>query len=321
MGRSALLRAWQAVLEGRDDEVPEFIGYDINPLESLGSNATEDYVLKDRLLGRFPMARFVVNFISELYMYPAEEARMVCMPASYFAKIKAQAFADLNNLAEEHLTLNAVTGAPFLSDGDILTAWFTRLIARTNPSIAAGAPSRLILVMNVFGMRDLLRTSDPQLLPSDGAYIHNCAAAICSHFTVADFLSLPLGHVAARLRADLVRQSTRPQVEACQHTNAEYGGMALYGTGDMAMATMTNWHKAKLYDTDFSAAAVQRKNGNPKLKPSYIHAYSTTSKGFSVRGSGNCVGRDAEGNFWLGTVTRKDEVEAFARAVEEESLL
>jgi hypothetical protein len=33
------------------------------------------------------------------------------------------------------------------------------------------------------------------------------------------------------------------------------------------------------------------------------------------------VGRDAEGNFWLGTVTRKDEVEAFARAVEEESLL
>jgi hypothetical protein len=319
MGRSALLRAWQAVLEGRDDDVPEFIGYDTDPFASLGSNVTEDYVLKDQLLGRFPMARFIFNFIWELYAYPAEEGRLLCMPASFFAKIKAQAFADLESLEKSKLTLNAATGKPFLSDGDIITAWFTRLIARTNPSTAASAPTRQILVMNVFGMRDLLRTSEPQLLPKDGAYIHNCATAINSLFSIGDFLSLPLGHIAARIRADLVRQGTRPQVEANQQLSAANGGMALYGTGDMAMATLTNWTKAKLYDTDFSAAIVKGGSGKTKGKPRFISAYATTSKGLSVRGSGNCIGQDADGNFWLGTGMREGIVEEFVRVVEEES--
>jgi hypothetical protein len=38
MGRHAPLRAWQAVLEGRKDEPPPFVGYDANPLTTLGSS-------------------------------------------------------------------------------------------------------------------------------------------------------------------------------------------------------------------------------------------------------------------------------------------
>jgi hypothetical protein len=320
MGRHALLRAWQAVLEGREDDVPEFIGYDSDPLAKLGSNTAEEFVLKDKLLGRFSMARFIFNFIWEAYFYPVEEGRMVCMPASYFAKIKAQAFADLATLDKSKLTINSTTGKPFLSDGDILTAWFMRLITRTNPSVAS-SPARTITVMNVFGMRDLMRTSEPPLLPKNGAYIHNCVTAMLSLFTVRDFTTWPLGHVAAQIRADLVTQGTRPQIEAGQRLAAANGGMAMYGTGDMALSTMTNWTKAKLFETDFSSAIVKEavRQGNPKArgKPRYIHPFATASKGLSVRGSGNCVGVDADGNIWMGALLRKENVPAFVRAVED----
>jgi hypothetical protein len=63
MGRHALLRAWQAVLEGRDDDVPPFIGYDTDPLTPLGSEeyVTEPFVLAPKQVSKLGFARFVFN--------------------------------------------------------------------------------------------------------------------------------------------------------------------------------------------------------------------------------------------------------------------
>jgi hypothetical protein len=321
MGRHALLRAWQAVLEGREGDVPDFVGYDSNPLASLGDEKTsgEDYVWKDRMLGRLGMARFIFNFVWESYWYPVEEGRILCMPASYFAKIKAEAFADLDSLDPAHLTYDTRNAndksKPFLSDGDIITAWFMRLIARTHPDISA-SPTRTISLMNVFGMRDLLRTTSPPLLPKEGAYINNCASAIVSLFTAGDFLARPLGHIAAQIRKDLATQGTRAQIEAIQALSRANGGMALYGSGDMALCTMTNWGKAKLFETDFGAAVVGGKSQGASAKPRLILANATTSKGLMVRGSGNCVGTDPDGNIWMGTMVRKELMKGFTEAVE-----
>jgi hypothetical protein len=328
MGRHALLRAWTAVLEGRDNDVPEFLGYDTDPLSSLGTtelSQQEDFVKEPSVVKSLGMARFIFNFLWEAFFYPDEESRLVCMPASYFSKLKAQAFIDLDSLPPADLTYNndAAEGKkPFLSDGDIVTAWLMRLIASTNPTITASSPTRLITIMNVFGMRDVLRTTSPPLLSPTGAYIHNCATAIWSHFSLSEFLSLPLGHVAARIRKDLVTQSTRAQVEAGVRAAKAHGGMALYGTGNMVLSVMTNWSKAKLFETDFSAAIVDGKvdgkseSGKTRGKPRFIHVYTTRAKGFPLRGNGNCVGRDAQGNLWFGTILRKGFGEGFRKAVD-----
>jgi hypothetical protein len=316
MGRHALLRAWQAVLEGRDDDVPPFIGYDTNPFASLGSkdSTTEPFVLASKQISKFGFARFIFNYIYESYFYPLEEGRMVCMPASYLAKLKARAYADLETLPKEQVTFSTSDPTqPFLSDGDIINAFLLPIIARINPSVANSAPTRLIAVGNTMGMRDVLRNTEPPLLPKNGAYIHNCVIPIWSFFTIDEWMNLPIGHIAARIRADLVAQSTRAQLDARQAL-AEKGGV-LFGSGDMAMTNMSNWSKARLFETDFSAAIVNDGGKGNGGKPRYIHPFATQD-GLSLRNAATCVGKDGDGNLWMGCMMRKELVEEFVKEIE-----
>lgn len=317
MGRHALLRAWQAVLEGRDNDVPVFAGYTDNPLADLGKSTltNEEPVLQAHRISKLGMARFVFNFLTEKFWFPVEEGRLIVLPAPAFAKIKIQAFKDLESLDAQKLTYTTTDPKkPFLSDGDILTAWLHRIIARATPHVANSSPTRIISVGNVMGMRDMVRNTSPALLPpaKEASYIHNCTTASWSLFSIGDFLSLPLGHVAAQIRADLVQQSTRAQIEATQKSAAAMG-MVLYGSGNMVMHTMTNWAKAKLFETDFGAARVGGQKGS--VKPTSIHPFPT-AKTLMIRGGANCVGRDGDGNWWFGAVVRKEFVENLVREVE-----
>jgi len=289
--------------------------------------AQEEFVLKPKQLGKVGMARFIFNYLWDLFWYPIENGCTIAMPASTYTRIKARAYADLESLPASKVTYtnpklsrntDASSSIPFLSDGDILTAWIMRLVVRANPLIHA-SPTRTVAVCNVFGMRDLLRNTAPALLPQHGAYIHNCVTTVCSLFSAHEMTTLPLGHVAARIRADLVEQGTRPQMEASQREKVT-AGMPMYGDGGMAMCTLTNWYKARLYQTDFSAAIVKGGMGEGSGKPAYCHPYAT-AKGFSLRGSANVIGKDRKGTWWMGTVMRKDFLEEFRKAVDEEAML
>ncbi|KAH7394252.1 hypothetical protein DE146DRAFT_126544 [Phaeosphaeria sp. MPI-PUGE-AT-0046c] len=317
MGRHALLLAWRAVLDGRDNDVPPFVGYDSDPLAKLGTSSTalKEVSMKPYLLSKLGMLRFVSNMVYELYWYPTEEGRMLIVPAAEFSKIKAEAFADLDSLSPDKITYTTTEPRkPFLSDGDIGTAWFMRLYARSNPEIANSYPQRLISVMNVMGMRDIVRSSEPKLLPPahEGAYIHNCITASFTIMPISDFLSLPLGHVAARIRSDLVTQSSRPHLEASQR-DAAGGKTVLYGSGDMVLVTLTNWAKAKLYETDFGAA--RKDGGQGKAVPRFIQPWAVTPS-LPLRGSGNCVGKDKHGNWQFGVLMKKELIDGFVREVE-----
>jgi hypothetical protein len=340
MGRHALLSAWQLVLAGRDNELPPFIGYNSDPLSSLGVKRAgiqhEESVLKPKLLSPFAFTRFVANMVWDRLWYPKEEGRMLHLPSHIFQTIRHQAFSDLDSLPTDQITPNQKTGTPFLSDGDILTAYLLRLTSRSHPSILTSQGQRQITLVNVMGMRHLLQTTHPALLPRDGAYVANCVTTIWSHFTIREFLDAPLGHVAARIRADLVRQGSRGQIEASQGLARERGGV-LCGTGDMAFCTMTNWDKARLFDVDFGAAVVDSGGGQQatstergsngmeggggdrvRARPVYIHPWATEN-GFKLRGSTNVVGKDGDGNYWLGAMLRSDVVERFEGEVRKEA--
>jgi hypothetical protein len=330
MGIATLFRAWQAVLEEREEDVPDFVGCDEDPTKQLGIQKTQETgesVLKPKKLGLLGIAGFILNFVWDIFWYPTDDGRMVVMPASYFSKIKAQALEDLESLPKEKITYdNASSGPdrkPFLSDGDILASWLLRLMARANTSIR-DAPARTVAVLNIFCMRDLLRSTSPQLL-KEGSYLHNCTTPIFSHFTSHDFFSMPLGHVAARIRSDLVVQSSRGQIEAWFGLAKAGGGPALFGDASMALCSLTNWSKAKLYETDFSSAILKDAGGQIESagrgKPSCIHVFLGTPKGFSVRGSGSIIGRDGQGNWWMEDIMRREYVEEFTKLVREESML
>ncbi|KAF2174777.1 hypothetical protein K469DRAFT_743569 [Zopfia rhizophila CBS 207.26] len=291
MGRSVLLKAWTAVLEGREHDVPELYGYDFDPLASLGAppskieseEEVEESVIADRQLKGWSMFKFVISYVWELLIHRREEQRMICIPAAYFKRLKEQCLQDLKGMHPATITMDTSDPSnpkPFLSDGDTIS------------------------ILNVFGMRNLLSSTSPVLLPKGKAYIANA----------------PLGLIASEIRRSLVEQGTRSQVNAIcrlqKRSLAKTGIVPVFGTSDMTFGAFSNWSKGKMFETDFSAAVV--KEGEVKHiagRPTYIQA-DGNAIGFSVRNSAPALGRDNEGNYWVEGMLRCETWENIERAIE-----
>jgi len=359
IGRRALLDAWVAMLQGQEYDVPDFWGYDNDPLNAFGAPVSErssispedeasvpqDYVLASQLINGVARLRFLFNYVWELIFHPSDTLHILCLPSSYLAHLRAEALNDLATAPPELLTYTAHPTAstphkPFLSDGDILLAWTARLSTASNPRLRTS--SRPLLLINVLGLRSVLSASSSgyqALLPPGKAYIHNCAASIFSLFSSASHvLRQPLGHVAARLRKDLAVQSTRAQVEAAQRLTRQHA-QPLVGDGRMAVSSFSNWSKARLFEVDFSSAIVgwdgafagveeeeeekeqEKRAGRRRGRPVYIQPDWSVGWGLTLRGVGNCVGVDQNGHVWLSVRLRSGFTMHLEREVERLRLL
>ena len=337
MGRQALLKAWQVVLEGRDDDVPEFWGFDFDPLAQLGAplgedkttaedKNTPDMKVQEKQQGSLSPA-------SEIKKAPS--GRMLYVPASYMARLRTKAMNDLTSLDASQITYNTSNSSepkPFLSDGDIFSAWLVKHLISADATLLESPPVRPVIFVNVLGMRDVLSTSSSKykvLIPRGTAFIGNAATGIVSPFSLKQFLDMPLGHIAARIRKDLVEQGNREAVEASQRASRiEQQTNMAPPDAQMAPAVfvVSNWAKAKLFEINFSAAVVPRTDnqggpvGKPTTgKPTYIHVYGTDKRasgsGVGPGGIGNCVGKDARGGYWLGGICSGGWAERFEKAV------
>ena len=337
MGRQALLRAWQAVLEGRDADVPEFWGYDFDPLAQLGAPLGEDKAkVEDTNVVDAKVEEKKEQSSSQASeSKSAQGARMLYMPASYMARLRTEAIRDLASLDTSQITYNTSSSSepkPFLSDGDIFSAWLVRHLVSSDTTLLDSPPTRPVIFVNVLGMRDILSTSTSKyevLIPRGKAYIGNCTTGIVSPFSLEQFLNMPLGHIAARIRKDLVEQGNREAVEASQRASRieQQTNMSPPDAQTApAVFVFTNWAKAKLFETDFSAAIASH-NGDQvkpvdrsiKGKPTYINVYGTDSRktghGVGPGGIGNCVGKDARGGYWIGGISSEECVARFEKAV------
>lgn len=339
-----LLEAWTAILEGREQDVPEFYGELEDPLATLGvapnleaskgNIEVEEFILKDRVVTGWNLVRFVFSMLWDLLVYRKEEIHYVVIPPAFFAALRSEAMSSItgSNYDPKSGTIltadryNPPTASnpdppPFLSDGDILCAWWARLITSSLPTLPRASPTRTIQILNVFNMQELLSSTVPALLPKGKSCIHNCVSYVQTFFTLYELLTLPLGHLAARIRSDIVVQTTRPQMEARWRLHrAEYarsGYPPLYGEGDMQMTTFTNWHKARIFDVDFSAAVVGGGDGKeaPVAKPVYAMPDATV-QGLPLRMSGNLVGRDSQGHWWVGGILTSETWANVRKALE-----
>ncbi|EOA89578.1 uncharacterized protein SETTUDRAFT_146600 [Exserohilum turcica Et28A] len=346
MGRRMLLSAWTAVLEGRDEDVAEFWGYDFDPLEKLGAPLEEDndaskespiqktFNQKEQ---RNRMWKVISATKSRLGKMLDFNGRILYIPASYIARIRREAMHDLASLDPSQMTYKNSTPSspkPFLSDGDIQAAWLVRQLVASDDKLLQSRGARPIQIANVMGMRDLLSTCTSVykvLLPKNKAYIGNCATGIITRFRLDEFLALPLGHIAARLRKDLVAQGTREALEGNQRairSNQQDNTTTSAPDASMAPApfVFTNWAKGRFFETDFSAAIVPGKQeqeddnaGLTRGKPTYIHVYGTdarvTSRNPISVCVGNCIGKDARGGYWLGAMFAKGAEARFEEVV------
>ncbi|KAI0169150.1 hypothetical protein GGR52DRAFT_592955 [Hypoxylon sp. FL1284] len=341
MGRRELLDAWVATLEGRDADVRPLHGVLYDPLAALGTGPlAEPYVLGPRRLSAWDALLFALAYAwTTLVLWRGEETRVMCVPAAHARALRQDALdylageqdkeegADCDFADEEkkNKQMNDTKPRPFVSEGDVLSAWITRL-ALLHLADRRCVP-KTVSIMNALGLRPVLA---PDLLPPGRAYVGNAVGAVYALVPAADVLGARprLARAAAAVRRSVAEQGTRAQVEA--RAAADSGIPNLYGDRDMAPVVVSNWTRARFFDTDFGAA---RASGSREgaCRPSYVQPSGHVDSAAS-RNSFIVVGKDAAGNYWLsGTLGRglwprvqramDDEHGYLARRLESEEVL
>lgn len=125
--KRALLDAWMLMLQGREEEILEPLGPHEYILEHLGKNPTEPHVLAEHHLSKPGLVWWVLQNFYNLIVIKKEH-RMICVPAAYLAKLRAKALAEL-----AAQTAGEESQVPFLSEGDVLLAWVSRLAMANLP--------------------------------------------------------------------------------------------------------------------------------------------------------------------------------------------
>lgn len=291
-GGAQIYRCWALVLQGRENEVPPFHGYDSDPLATFGEKSSEPYMYAPTLLTGWKKWLFVLYQVYDGWRYRSS-SRIVCIPGGYMAAQRKKAIEEIR----------AETGddKAFVSDNDVLTAWFTRLEVGHFPRNS----NMTVRIMNAFALSAVLGNDH---LPSAKAFISNAASEIYTFLTVRDFFAKPLSYAAYAIRRSMMEGGTREQIEALQavkkQTLAREGHTwPMFGDASMEMMSYSNWTKGKYFETDFSAAIVRegfaRETRAEKPGFASMVQFNAWSTKFDLRNLMPIMGKDAAGNYWL----------------------
>jgi hypothetical protein len=307
MGQAAFLSAWSSVLAGRATEVPPVLGAQEDVLLALTDDATsapqEEYVLKSKQLKGLAFVKFGARFAWDMLTGAKPLTQTIHIPKSVVATLRARAEADLTTF---HIgaTTTAEQGEnkmPFISDGDILTAFTLHCIASSLP---APRPLTALHAMNA-------RFRLPSLINAKGVHVSNM---LVPGFTFLDpaMSTGPLGPMALHNRQKLLEQATEAQVLASLREQRVSGDPStlLYSDADALLVPFTDWTKAKFFTSaiDFSPAVVRAGGDgggggtegrcNPPGTPVFHHA-SSRRPNPTARLLVHILGRDYGGGYWL----------------------
>ncbi|TVY41307.1 Transcriptional regulator [Lachnellula subtilissima] len=289
MGRRALYDAWIHVLNGREADVLPLHGFAADPLATLGTQPTEPYALEKHQIKGFAFFIFAIRYAFEL----------IC---THLNAMKATALSELSASSPDTDT----KAKPFLSDGDVISAWLARLAL--SPTLPQSS-TRTVLLMNAFGLRGVLAND---LLPPHKAYIANASNSVHALLPAHEILTRPLSYTASQVRRSITQQGTRAQIEALaaieRATYTSSGRSPVFGDSSMKLIVISNWTKTKLFELDFSAAVVKAgveldRRSHGVGRPRYVHS-CPYSNGVPIRNAFPVFGRDAEGNYWMSGTLR-----------------
>lgn len=284
MGKKAIIEGWTMVLQGREDEIPTPIGYDTDPLADFGKHPEEPHLLADKRVGNGGMVGYALRNIGGLA--GAKEIRMVCIPAAFWQKL----YADVRNeLASDAKSRGEEP--PFVTEGDVISAWWTRLLCASSPWRDSNAT---ITAQNSMSLRKVLGDS---LLPTGRPFISMALGFPTVIQPARDLLEKPLSWLALEFRRAINEQGTRAQVEAYAALQRTYSATLrmpiFFGDSGMYNIFFSNWQKAGMFNFDFAGAAKQPR-ATP-LRASYIQCVQDPAfpEGWPISG------KDQDGNYWI----------------------
>ena len=189
------LEAWALVLQGRISEIQSPIapkGHNTsgNPLYEFSMEPAAEHVLANHHMSLTGLAGWMLPNVSSFFT--SLENRMVCVPASTMAKLHEEAVDRMGDKP-----------APILSDGDVLCAWWTKLLLAS-----AGVPqnpNRTVVLNNAYSLHKVLFGShvasgdleNLKTVPdSNNIFVSNVAAFFTVILTAGDILQQPLYRTA-----------------------------------------------------------------------------------------------------------------------------
>lgn len=294
ISRTNLFEAWIAVLRGHEEEVPAFVPYDHDPLYTLGKEAPrQSYRNLRRLLSGLSLVIFGLRYMFEILWFPKLEEHPIRLPGRCVDKMRKTVLQELA------ITASRGTRKSFVSEGDVVVGWWVRtMIKALKP-----APDRTIMVMNVFNVWNLF----PEWFP------HGAAGLVGNSFFYSYTLLVAskvlqdtdLKYVASTNRTALMEHRTKQQVAAMTAIQRENFMKAAPVVGDSKLLFMaaTNQHKARYFETDWSAAVIAPGvplSGRPHAlgRPSYVNDIEYC-RGYPTRNIVRIIGKDAGGDWHL----------------------
>jgi len=300
MGRHALVSAWCKVLDGHEEEVPSLLGAGEDALDRvvpgpLPDEKEEPYSLSEKRLSGFKILILFARSILDFFRMPGMELQTIFLPAKV-AQLLVQETRD--GLADDDIPDKAA----FVSEGDVLAAWATRIAASSLPS----ETTRSVVAVNAFDLRSRLKSD----FASAGVYVQNFILYVFVIQPARRIMEGPLAGVASVFRQAIAKQTTEAQVRAMarvfrdSYKATRHG--PLFGDTDSYIIWFSNWTKGKFFDVvDFSSAVIKDGGGDapsirstPAGKPTYYHCQTLKTYPSSCC-IFNILGKDAQGNYWM----------------------
>ncbi|OHW92843.1 hypothetical protein CSPAE12_08547 [Colletotrichum incanum] len=306
VAQKCLFEAWTLALQGRDGEILNPLAPEDYALENVGKNPLEPYVLVDRRLSMSGLVSWVVRNVYSLAIC-SKEHRMVCIPAEYLKRLREKALAELAAAANAEDT----TVTPFLSEGDILVAWVTRLAMSNLPKDS----ERLVVIQQAYQWRSVLE----DIIPPDRPFLSNCVGTLLTLTSAKELIQRPLSYLASQVRQAVIEQGSREQVEAYAslvRRDPRNKAPPFLGASSMQFISFTNCQKANMFGVDLSAASANPRN--TPLLPSYVqilHGPYNFTNGIII------VGKDPKGNYWLSGYGVKGLWESMERKMATEDIV
>ncbi|KAL8780691.1 MAG: hypothetical protein Q9194_000794 [Teloschistes cf. exilis] len=303
MGTTQLLKAWSSVLAGRSEDVPPVLGNRIDAIEDVGMSSDEKaqvpFILQNTQIKGLSMLAFAVRFVWDLLTRRKIETHSMFLPAKFVSQLR--------QMAQDQLRQTGIEKPPFLSDGDIITAYFSRLV------MLSRSRKRPAIIMNVFDVRGRLRDT----FTSGAAYLQNLILPASFTVPALEKSAMSFGQIALGLRKAVEEQTTDAQARSLMKlmkaSVAATGSMPIFGSSDSMIIACTNWSKAGLRDAaNFGPAVIPTDHADADDKsvapPGTCVSYggTTISNKDNPRDTFVIYGKDVAGDCWVHAYLRPE---------------
>ncbi|KAI0972314.1 hypothetical protein F4678DRAFT_429959 [Xylaria arbuscula] len=309
MGISGLLQAWthafreQSIdslgleLEGPTQDVVASVGTDDDMIAK-----NTKFVLEDRQTTWIPLIMFLVNFVFHALTQRAE-SHHIYLPASFLTGLRNQA------IREWELTQqNQNQPMPFISDGDLITAWGSRMV------LSSAKWKGSALINSFVDMRDRIDILKSSSTSCPIVYLQNLVLTSTTLLTPEEARNLTISQIASRVRQAVVDQTSNAQLRSLMRLTRDWfsriGTMPLFVSWNTTtLILVTNWNRARLLErADFGEPVATDTKTPPCGRSLRPVAYWGTVSPVTDSWSNTFViyEKDYDGDYWVHAHLQKE---------------